>query len=81
MALMGERTPAAAYAGIAAPTLLLAGGRSPAAARRVVALLAGAMPRARTLVLEDAGHMGPLTHAERVNAAIVAHVDAADAEA
>jgi pimeloyl-ACP methyl ester carboxylesterase len=81
MALMGERTPAAAYAGIAAPALLLSGGRSPAAARRVVALLAAALPHARTLVLEDAGHMGPLTHAERVNAAIVAHVDTADAPA
>lgn len=81
MALMQERSPAAAYAGIVAPTLLLAGGRSPAAARRVVALLAGALPRAQTLVLEDAGHMGPLTHAERVNAAIVAHIDAADAVA
>jgi pimeloyl-ACP methyl ester carboxylesterase len=79
MALMNERSPASAYAKIVAPALLLAGGRSPVAARRVVALLAAALPHARTLEVAEAGHMGPLTHGEVVNAAIVAHVLAADA--
>jgi pimeloyl-ACP methyl ester carboxylesterase len=77
MSLMRDRTPAAAYAAITAPTLLLSGGRSPTAARRVVALLAQALPRAQLLEFADAGHMGPLTHAERVNAAIVTHITGA----
>jgi pimeloyl-ACP methyl ester carboxylesterase len=75
--LMHDRTPASAYTGIEAPALLIGGARSPAAARRVVTLLAKALPRARAHMVPDAGHMGPLTHAALVNDAIVAHIMAA----
>lgn len=72
--LMHDRTPASAYASIAAPTLLLGGEASPPAARRVIAILGETLPRGRVLLTPGAGHMGPLTHAAFVNEAIVAHI-------
>ncbi len=75
--LLEERTPADAYRPINAPTLLLGGARSPVAARRVLALLAAAIPRSRSRVVNGAGHMGPISHAEEVNALVAAHLAAA----
>ena len=75
-ALLDDRTPASAYAGITAPTLLLSGEHTPRAARRVAAILAGALPSAQHEVVAGAGHMGPLTHAGTVNARIGAHLTA-----
>lgn len=72
--LMQDRTPAAAYAPIQAPALFLTGEHSPVAAQRVVALLTQALPHARSERIAGAGHMGPITHAALVNAAIVRHV-------
>ena len=39
------------------------------------------MPAARLAVIAGAGHMGPLTHASEVNAAIARHIDQARARA
>ena len=75
--LLADRTALAAHARISAPTLLLAGERSPVAARRIIARLAAAIPRARTRVVAGAGHMGPITHAAEVNALIAEHLAAA----
>jgi pimeloyl-ACP methyl ester carboxylesterase len=66
--LVADRT--SDYSKIAAPALILAGGRSPATERRTVERLVELMPRARLEIFEDLGHMGPLTDADRVNAAI-----------
>ena len=77
--LLADRTPLSEHARIAAPTLLLGGERSPLAARRVVALLAQALPRARAHELAGAGHLGPITHAAEVHRLIAEHVAAADA--
>ncbi len=74
--LMHDRTPASAYATIQAPALFLGGETSPEAARRVVALLAEALPRGRARIIPGAGHMGPLTHARKVNELIAAHIAA-----
>ncbi|RYZ66303.1 MAG: hypothetical protein EOP08_05185 [Proteobacteria bacterium] len=73
---MKDRTPASAYAAIEAPALFLTGEHSPPAAQRVVALLATAFPHGEELRVAGAGHMGPITHADRVNEAIVKHVGA-----
>lgn len=78
--LLAERTPPAAYASVDAPTLLLVGEHSPAAALRVIALLAEALPRSRAQVLVGAGHMGPISHAAEVNALIAGHIAAVEAE-
>jgi len=75
-ALCFDRTPAAAYRGIATPTVILRGERSPAAERRVCEVLAEAIPNATLETIAGAGHMGPLSHAEAVSARIASHVRA-----
>lgn len=57
-------------AALAVPTLYLTGSCSPAPARALAALLAPALPQAELLELDGVGHMGPVTHPDRVNAAI-----------
>ena len=76
--LLADRTSPNAYGPITAPTLLLGGERSPVAARRVIAHLAAAVPRGHTRVVAGAGHMGPISHADEVNALIAEHIAAAD---
>ena len=48
------------YASIRQPVLLMDGGQSPDLARRVVANLGAALPGARLVTIEEAGHMGPV---------------------
>ena len=59
---------------IVAPTLLMAGNRSPAVAQRIVALLAGTLPNCRVASF-DFGHMGPMTDPYLINPWIEAFVD------
>lgn len=70
-----DPTPADAYRGVTAPTLILAGDRSPVAERRVCDVLAATLPAAELAVLTGLGHMGPLVGADAVNARIAAHLD------
>lgn len=72
--LAADRTTRATYATITAPTLILGGAKSPLTERRVVEKLGASLPHARARFLEDAGHMGPITHAPIVNAAIAEHL-------
>lgn len=72
--LAHDRTPASAYAQVTAPALLLTGQDTPAAAQRVVALLAQTLPRGRQERIAAAGHMGPITHADTVNVLIEKHL-------
>jgi pimeloyl-ACP methyl ester carboxylesterase len=74
--LAADRTTRTTYATIAAPTLILGGANSPLTERRVVEKLGASLPRARAEFLPDAGHMGPITHAPLVNAAIAEHLRA-----
>lgn len=78
--LMHDRTPAEAYRTLTMPTLLLAGSATPIASRRTSALLAEAIPRAKYLEIEGAGHMGPLSHAAAVNARFAEQIAAATAK-
>lgn len=48
------------------PVCLMSGKRSPLSVRRIVQLLAQALPTATRHTL-DAGHMAPITHADEVN--------------
>lgn len=70
-AVFGEPAALRALATLNLPTLLLHGEHSPAPARRVCRRLQRTLPNARLEPLEGVGHMGPLTHRERVNARIV----------
>jgi pimeloyl-ACP methyl ester carboxylesterase len=72
--LWGDPTDREGFARIAAPTLLMTGGRTPLTERRVVERLASALPHATVEAFPELGHMGPVTDARSVNAAIVAHL-------
>ena len=74
-ALFGEPTPLAAFARLDLPVLLMVGSDSPASSRGIARLLASALPRVQVLEFEGLGHMGPITHAPRVNAAIADFLD------
>jgi pimeloyl-ACP methyl ester carboxylesterase len=79
--LVQDRTPQDEYRRISGPGLLLSGTRSPSSGRRVSAIVAETLPHGRPEVLTGAGHMGPLTHADRVSDLIVQHVEAAETKA
>ena len=73
-ALCLDRTPATAYRDLTAPTLILAGDRSPAAEQRVCEVLAATIPAARHLVCPELGHMGLLVRPDLINPLIAAHL-------
>jgi pimeloyl-ACP methyl ester carboxylesterase len=78
-ALIHEPTPASAYAKLRIPTLVMRGEHAPAPTRLIAETLPSLMPDAKLIVVPEAGHMGPLTHAQTVNAAIAQHIGAWDA--
>ena len=57
-----------------ASPLCLVGSDSPASSRGVARLLAKTLPRTAEIELDGVGHMGPITHADRVNALIERHL-------
>src|SRR5262245_20274589 len=61
-----ERRATSWLRGFTAPVCLMHGRASPEPARRIVALLADLLPRARRIDF-GAGHMAPVTHADMVN--------------
>lgn len=69
-ATFGEPALLSEFAGIEVPALLLTGSRSPAPTREISALLRGVLPQARSIELEGLGHMGPVTHPEKVDEVI-----------
>lgn len=70
-ALFDEPTQLSAWSALPGPCLLMSGDRSRASALGVAALLETALPRLRREHLPEAPHMGPVTHAEAVNALIL----------
>ena len=59
------------------PVMFLLGEKTTASARGVARLLVTALPRVEVLEFEELGHMGPVTHPERVNAAIARFLEGA----
>jgi pimeloyl-ACP methyl ester carboxylesterase len=78
-ALIEEPTPHVAYRDLHAPVLIMRGEHAPRPTRRIAEMLPSMLPKARLTVIEGAGHMGPLTHAEEVGQLIAAHVGIAEA--
>jgi pimeloyl-ACP methyl ester carboxylesterase len=78
--LIADRTTFETFATIAVPTLLLGGGESPSAERRVVERLGEALPHSTLRFFPGVGHMGPISHAAIVNEAIADHIHRAAAE-
>ncbi len=77
-ALIEEGTPLAAYAALDFPVLVMRGELAPAPTRQIAEMLPGLLADARTAVIEGAGHMGPMTHAEAVAAEIARHIRQAE---
>jgi pimeloyl-ACP methyl ester carboxylesterase len=77
-ALIEERIPLEAYRRLRVPTLLMQGDHSPTPAQLVTEKLARVCKPRAVEVIAGAGHMGPFTHAETVNRAIVDHLLAVD---
>lgn len=69
-ALFTQPTPLADFGALDMPVLMMVGSESPASSRGVTRRLASVLPRLQLLELEGLGHMGPVTHPERVNAII-----------
>lgn len=66
-ALFDEPTPLDAFAALDAPVLLMVGSTSPLSSRAVAQRLARVLPRVELVELAGLGHMGPITHPEKVN--------------
>jgi len=80
-AVLHDDTPLADYRRIAGPALVMRGEAANAPCRRMAEALAGQLPCVIQEILPGAGHMGPMTHAAKVQARIAAHVRAASARA
>ncbi|HKQ26205.1 MAG TPA: alpha/beta fold hydrolase [Burkholderiales bacterium] len=65
-----ERWSATALRSLDTPCLLVSGTHTTAAARRATGLLRDTLPTATVVEFEGLGHLGPITHSERVDAAI-----------
>jgi pimeloyl-ACP methyl ester carboxylesterase len=70
-ALFKEPTPLAAFSELNIPVLYMMGSDSPASSRGVGRLLTRALPQVQVVEFSGMGHMGPITHSEAVNDAIV----------
>ena len=66
-ALFDEPTPLQAFAALEVPVLLMVGSASPLSSRAVAQRLAGVLPRVELVELDGLGHMGPITHPQKVN--------------
>jgi pimeloyl-ACP methyl ester carboxylesterase len=75
-ALFDEPTPPQALAELDVPALLMVGSSSPLSSRAVARRLARLLPQAQLVELEGLGHMGPVTHPERVNEVIAGFLTA-----
>ena len=69
-ALFTEPTPLKAFGRLDMPVLYMLGRRSTESAQGVAQRLIPALPRVQVLEFDALGHMGPITHPERVNAEI-----------
>ena len=78
-ASIDERTPLAALRRLRIPTLLLRGEHGPMPTAVIVRKLLTVMRSVVVSEVAGAGHMGPFTHADPVNAAIMRHIAANEA--
>jgi len=76
-ATVGATADARAYAGVRCRTLIMRGERAPTCTRLIADALESTLSNARLELIKGAGHMGPLTHSEAVNAAIARHIRSA----
>ena len=78
-ALIEEQTPLAAYHDLRMPVLVMRGQHAPRPTRTIAEMLPSVLLQAHLVVIEGAGHMGPLTHGSLVGETIAAHICSAQA--
>jgi pimeloyl-ACP methyl ester carboxylesterase len=74
-ALMREPTPLAAFRALQIPVLYMTGSASPASSRGVARILTRVLPQVQVVEFKGLGHMGPITHPDIVNAAILSFLE------
>jgi pimeloyl-ACP methyl ester carboxylesterase len=74
-ALFNEPTPLLAFRKLNVPVLYMMGSDSPASSRGVGRLLTRALPQVQVLEFKGMGHMGPITHPNTVNNAILSFLE------
>jgi hypothetical protein len=74
-AILMDPTPLSAFAALDMPILLITGSESPTSSKEVARLLAKNLPLVTLVEIEGVGHMGPVTHANQVNALIAGHLE------
>ena len=77
-AVMDDETPANAYRRLNFPVLILRGERTLMPTRLIAEGLLDLLPTPRLMVIDGAGHMGPLTHTGDVCTLIKEHIVDAD---
>lgn len=65
-----EATPLSAFATLDVPVFYMTGSESPESSRAVARLLTKTLPRLTAIEIQGVGHMGPVTHPDRVNALV-----------
>ena len=75
-ALFGANWSPRLLACLTMPVMLMQGSATRAPARRVAELLAESLPQMQRIELAGAGHLGPMTHAPQVAAAMLRHLTA-----
>ncbi len=73
-ALLAAQRPLDHYLPVTAPSLFLCGARTREAAKAVCRRLGDRLPNARFETIDGAGHLGPVSHRDAVNAAIAQHL-------
>ena len=73
-ALLDDPTPLYAYGALTFPVLIMRGEHAPAPSRIITECLSELLPNSRLLIVNGAGHMGPITHALEVSALIAGYV-------
>ncbi len=76
-AAFGEPTPLSAFAALDVPVLYMTGTESPESSRAVARLLTKVLPSVTAIEIEGVGHMGPVTHPDRINELIERHLGGA----
>ena len=66
-ALFAERNTLSSLANLNIPTLSLSGEHSPCSTRVISRLLGETLPEVKVKVMPGMGHMGPITHGEKIN--------------
>ena len=74
-AAFGEPTPLTTFSALEARVFYLTGSESPASSRGVARLLVKALPRVTAVEIEGVGHIGPVTHPDRLNALIERYLE------